>query len=87
MFLLERIECNTYNVLDSASRNEKYREESFCDDLYYPFDSEWNALSPQWRGSSWYRFLPPAGTKLSQTPQEEVTVQLILQDGLILHYL
>ena len=68
MFLLERIECNTYNVLDSASRNEKYREESFCDDLYYPFDSEWNALSPQWRGSSWYRFLPPAGTKLSQTP-------------------
>jgi hypothetical protein len=60
--------CNDidYHILDDETRNLNYgRVDNFCDGLNY------ECKSPDWKGSSWYRFDGPGGTKIPEYVVEE----------------
>ena len=54
--------CNDYQVLNDATRKVSYRNTrsySKCDQLGYS-----KSTSKDWKGSNWYRFASPAGTRM-----------------------
>ena len=69
-----------YKTLSDATRSNKYgdgteegsdvNQHFYCDNSKHIVDKR-SRLSPDWAGSSWYRFIEPAGTKLAdQAPGE-----------------
>ena len=55
-----------YHILDDETRNLNYgRVDNFCDGL------EYECKSPDWKGSSWYRFDGLGGTKIPEYIVEE----------------
>ena len=63
MYIFSFIECKDYKVLHESTRNVKYREGDFeCDRSGYDY------TSPAWKGSGWYRFIAPAGTRIPESP-------------------
>ena len=61
---LELVGCNDYKILSETERNHQFKTPSqtwWCD------RSGWTIKkSPQWHGNDWYRFLPPAGTRIAE---------------------
>ena len=59
--LLELWECTNYNVLNEPERNIEKSSGDYCDETghHYTFT--------KWRGSGWYRILPPAGTRIPES--------------------
>ena len=64
--LLVPDECYTYNVLDSPIRSTSNDNDTYyCDDLDYPGRDS----SPDWKGTSWYRFqLPSSSGRMPEQP-------------------
>lgn len=54
--------CLGYNILNEPDRSVTYG----IDDDYRCDKTGNGRVSPRWKGSGWYRFLPPAGTLLAQ---------------------
>ena len=68
--MLEQWGCTDYKILDEKERNHHFKtpESSWwCDKTGVSYKR-----SPKWHGDNWYRFLPPAGTKI---PEEAPTYQ------------
>lgn len=60
--LLGQLACVDYKILDEKERNYQFNTPSgswWCDRTGVS-----NKRSPKWHGEGWYRFLPPAGTKI-----------------------
>ena len=56
--------CDDYHVLDDETRNFNYGyRNQYCDDAK-PANSR--CKSPDWKGTSWYRFDGPGGTKIAE---------------------
>ena len=56
--------CNDYKILNEYQRNHQFKAPSgsyWCDDIGW-----FGKKSPQWHGDDWYRFLPPAGTRIAE---------------------
>ena len=51
-------------ILKENTRNVNYRKRGtyFCD------ESHSRQKSPSWKGSKWYRFMAPAGTRIPEKP-------------------
>lgn len=63
--LLEQWGCTDYKILDEKERNYQFntpRGSWWCDEGRYTNSK----MSPKWHGTAWYRFLPPAGTKIAE---------------------
>ena len=59
-------ECqsDSYNILNDTNRksnNNDSMHDEFCDKSSHSF------ASPDWKGESWYRIMPPAGTQLADS--------------------
>merc|ERR1712087_167701 len=69
-------ECTSnYKVLDEADRNYQHQTNPdlpvYCDNI-----KAWNGIkSPAFQGSSWYRFMGQAGTKMPEFPYGSSTCQ------------
>ena len=59
-------------ILSDGSRSANYNRSWFYCDGYHLFwlttPNKHDATSPDWSGSGWYRFLRPAGTRMSTSP-------------------
>ena len=58
---LELVGCTDYKILNETERNYKFKTPSrswWCD------TTGDRKKSAQWHGDAWYRFLPPAGTRI-----------------------
>ena len=58
--------CNDYKILNEYQRNHQFKTPSgswWCDDIGWSGNVN---KSPQWHGDDWYRFLPPAGTRIAE---------------------
>ena len=55
--------CQNYKILNETERSSSYKtgDTFFC-------DQEGSSNKGSWEGPSWYRMVPPAGTKLSSSP-------------------
>jgi len=59
-------ECqsDSYNILNDTNRksnNNDSMHDEYCDKSSHSF------ASPDWKGESWYRIMPPAGTQLADS--------------------
>ena len=65
-----RPECTSYTILEDSSRSIDYGSscvngKSRCDKQGY--NSSDSDVSPGWRGTAWYRFTMPAGTRIPES--------------------
>ena len=60
--MLEIWECTNYNILNEKERNIQVSYPHQCDETGH------NSMFTQWKGSGWYRMLPPAGTRIPESP-------------------
>ena len=60
--MLEEWECKNYNVLNEPERNIQNSEGVYCD------KPGAGNMFTNWRGSAWYRIIPPAGTRIPESP-------------------
>ena len=63
-------QCKSYNVLNNPKRKMSYvlpdRNKGYhCD------KASMKHLSPDWKGTGWYRVQEPAGSRIPDTPTEE----------------
>ena len=62
--LLEQWGCTDYKILDEKERNYQFKTPSgtwWCDAA----GSSSYKVSSKWQGEAWYRFVPPAGTRIA----------------------
>ena len=54
--------CNDYKILNEAKRNHQVQTSGgyWCDQTGHSYTNS------QWHGVAWYRFLPPAGTRIAE---------------------
>ena len=55
--------CNDYKILNETERNYQFKTPQgswWCDKTGY------SSTNPQWHGDDWYKFLPPAGTRIAE---------------------
>ena len=50
-----------YFILNDETRNLNYIGQDYCDSTFYQ-----SRTSPDWKGTSWYRFDSPGGTKIPE---------------------
>lgn len=61
--------CNNYNVLDSFTRNYQITERNLCSGGPPCCDQEGSyRVTPDWKGTGWYRITGQAGTKIIDEP-------------------
>ena len=60
--------CYNYNVLDSFTRNYQITEHNFCNGDYCCDQEGHSRVTPDWKGSGWYRITGQAGTKIVDDP-------------------
>ena len=56
--------CNDYKILNETERNHQFKtiwKNRWCDQTGLS-----GKKSPQWHGDDWYKFLPPAGTRIAE---------------------
>ena len=56
--------CNDYKILNETERNHQFKTpsgSSWCDDTGYTYKK-----SLQWHRDDWYKFLPPARTRIAE---------------------
>ena len=64
-------QCTNYSVLDSSTRNFQTTEANMCNGDYCCDQEESSHVTPDWKGSGWYRIMGEAGTKIIDDPVED----------------
>ena len=60
--------CDNYQTLNDPKRKISFRNPDRTSKTFICDSSGHPNVSPDWKGSNWYRFVSPAGTKAPDKP-------------------